>query len=255
MAAPLERGSDLYTGQHAPEATGVWKIDLTTGAAQLIVSLKAISELAFPGGYKGDSDLYFFREGWNTSGSRFIAFLKNSSKPVMTTGWSFAADGSDGRFFYDIPSQHAWLDDRLIFEGRTFSLYPDDGQGAGTRLAEVPVDCDPTILPGGDWIVADTYPLADGYQHLFMFHRPTKLFVPLAKLKNTARPGIHRVDLHVRASCDGRIISFDSSHEGKGRQFRQANPLRPSEEPCNRSASSLSSPEPVDISGLAAHRG
>jgi hypothetical protein len=145
MAAPLERGSDLYTGQHAPEATGVWKIDLTTGAAQLIVSLKAISELAFP--------------------------------------------------------------------------------------------------------------LADGYQHLFMFHRPTKLFVPLAKLKNTARPGIHRVDLHVRASRDGRIISFDSSHEGKGRQFRQANPLRPSEEPCNRSASSLSSPEPVDISGLAAHRG
>jgi hypothetical protein len=85
-------------------------MDLTTGKAQLIVSLKAMSELAFPAGYPGDTDLYFFREGWNTSGTRFIAFLKNSSKPVMTTGWSFAANGSDGRFFYDIPSHHAWLD-------------------------------------------------------------------------------------------------------------------------------------------------
>ena len=211
---------DPYKGQPAPEASGIWKMDLTTGKTQLIVSLKAMSELAFPAGYPGDTDLYFFREGWNTSGTRFIAFLKNSSKPVMTTGWSFAADGSDGRFFYDIPSHHAWLDDQLIFEGRTFSLYRDDGKGGpGTRVADVPVDCDPTILPGGDWIVADTYALADGYQYLFMFHRPTKLFVPLAKLKNTAQPGIHRVDFHARASRDGRIVSFDSSYEGKGRQL------------------------------------
>jgi hypothetical protein len=27
------------------------------------------------------------------------------------------------------------------------------------------------------------------------------------------------VDLHVRASRDGRLISIDSSHEGKGRQL------------------------------------
>ena len=86
-------------------------------------------------------------------------------------------------------------------------------------MAYVPVDCDPTILPGGDWIVADTYALADGYQYLFMFHRPTKLFVPLAKLKNTAQAGIHRVDFHARASRNGRIVSFDSSYEGKGRQL------------------------------------
>ena len=109
----------------------------------------------------------------------------------------------DGRFFYDLPSHDVWLDDHVIFEGRTFSLYRDDGKGgAGTRVADVPanVDVDPTILPGGDWILADTYPLANDYQYLFLFHRPTKLFVPLAKLKNTAQPGIHRVDFHARAS-------------------------------------------------------
>jgi hypothetical protein len=82
-------------------------------------------------------------------------------------------------------------------------------------------NADPTILPGpgGDWVLGDTYGL-DGFQQLFLFHRPSRLFVPLARLKTTApEKGIHRVDLHARASRDGRIVCIDSSHEGLGRQM------------------------------------
>jgi len=85
----------------------------------------------------------------------------------------------------------------------------------------VDANVDPTILPDpyGDWILADTYVL-DGVQHLFLFHRPTKLFVSLAKLKSTgAAKGVHRVDLHARCSRDGRIVSIDATHEGLGRQM------------------------------------
>ena len=211
---------DLYAGQRAPAATGIWKMDMKTGANQLIVDLERMAKIAFPQGYSGETDLYFFREGWNLSGSRFIAFLKNSSKPTYTTGWSISADGKDIRFFYDEPSHHVWLDDQVLFEGNKFRLYQDDGSGRAEYLAQVDTNCDPTFLPGqkNNWILADTYPIK-GYQYLFLYHRPSGLFVPLARLQNTAQPGIHRIDLHARASRNGRMISFDSSHEGKGRQM------------------------------------
>jgi hypothetical protein len=213
---------DPVEGQAAPAATGIWKMDLDSGKSELIVTLKRMSEIAFPGGYTGDTDLYIFREGWNPSGSRFLAFLKNSSRPTLTQGWSISADGRDIRFLYDQPSHHVWRDDDQVLEGNRFMLHRDDGHTrTSIKLADVPENCDPTFLPSphGDWILADTYPLANGYQYLFLFHVPTKLYVPLAKLKNTAQPGIHRVDFHSRASHDGRLVSFDSSYEGKGRQM------------------------------------
>lgn len=70
------------------------------------------------------------------------------------------------------------------------------------QLAPVKANADPTILPDpyDDWVLGDTYVL-DGVQHLFLFHRPTRLFVPLARLKSTApAKGVHRVDLHARCS-------------------------------------------------------
>jgi hypothetical protein len=88
------------------------------------------------------------------------------------------------------------------------------------RVADVgTVDFDPTVLPGGQWFLLDTYPL-EGSQHLVLFHRPSRLFVPLARLKNTAQVMTdYRVDLHARTSRDGRTVCIDATHEGLGRQM------------------------------------
>ena len=60
----------------------------------------------------------------------------------------------------------------------------------------------------------------DGFQHLFLFHRATKQFVPLAKLKGFgAADGLHRVDLHARTNRRGRPVCIDATHEGLGRQI------------------------------------
>jgi hypothetical protein len=94
------------------------------------------------------------------------------------------------------------------------------GQEVG-RLGAVGSNTDPTILPAPyrDWILGDTYVL-DGFQHLFLYHRPSDKFVPLARLKGTAaKRGIHRVDLHARTSRDGRLVCIDATHEGLGRQM------------------------------------
>ncbi|MBN1674993.1 MAG: nucleoside hydrolase [Kiritimatiellae bacterium] len=214
---------DPYAGQHAPAETGVWKIDLETGTDELLISLARMAQIAFPGGYTGDTDLYFFREVWNRAGTRFNAFLRNSSKPTYIHAWSVGADGTDVRYFYQRPSHTSWRDDRLLLEGYKWTLHRDDGTGqaAGRLSAEVDIDTDCAFVPGheDDWVVANTYPLPNGYQHLFLYHIPTKLFVPLAKLRNTAPRGIYRVDLHGRLSRDGRVVCMDASHEGKGRQM------------------------------------
>ena len=80
-----------------------------------------------------------------------------------------------------------------------FLLYRDDGTGrVAERLAEFEANADPTFVPGtgGHWVLGDTYAI-DGFQHLFLFHQPSRLFLPLAKLKTTAlENGMHRVDLH-----------------------------------------------------------
>ena len=211
---------DRYEGQIAPAEIGIEKMDMNTGRVELLISLQRMAEIAFPEGYKGKTNLYFFREGWNPSGTRFIAFLKNADRPVYTGGWSISADGQDVRFFYNVPSHHAWLDDDTILEGRYFSIYKDDGSGKQQRVADVgSVDFDPTVLPGGQWFLLDTYPL-QGYQYVVLYHRSSKLFVPLAKLKNTAQVMTdYRVDIHGRTSRDGRTVCIDATHEGLGRQM------------------------------------
>jgi hypothetical protein len=210
-----------YEKQLAPAQSGVEKMDMDTGRVEFLISLERIAKIAFPDGYTGETNLYFFREGWNPSGTRFIAFVRNMARPRHCSGWSISADGRDVRYFYDQPSHHTWQDDTTIFEGRYFSLITDDGSGeVAGRLAEVKANPDPTILPNpySEWVLGDTY-VMNGVQHLFLFHRPTTLFVPLARLESTAPKGTYRVDLHARCSRDGRIVSIDATHEGLGRQM------------------------------------
>ena len=68
-------------------------MDMKTGRVEFLISLKRMAEIAFPQGYTGKTNLYVFREGWNPSGTRFIAFLKNADRPTYTGGWSISADG------------------------------------------------------------------------------------------------------------------------------------------------------------------
>jgi hypothetical protein len=212
--------ADRYESQIAPSEIGVEKMDIKTGRVEFLISLKRMAEIAFPMGYQGKTNLYFFREGWNPSGTRFIAFLKNADQETYTGGWSISADGKDVRFFYMTPSHHAWLDDDTILEGRQFTIYEDDGSSKGKMVADVgSVDFDPTVLPGGEWFLLDTYPL-EGFQHVVLYHRKTRLFVPLARLKNTAQVDTdYRVDIHARTTRDGRTVCVDASHEVLGRQM------------------------------------
>jgi len=214
---------DPYENLQYTDQIFIEKMDMETGESEKLVHLEQLANIAFPDGYDGKTNLYFFREGWNPSGTRFITFLRNMDSPNRhVSGWSISAEGSDIRYFFDNPSHHAWVNDSVLFEGRYFATIKDDGTGiVNEPLAKVDANIDPTILPVpyDDWILGDTYVL-DGLQHVFLFYKPTKLFVPLARLKGLgAEDGIFRVDIHARCSRDGRKVAFDATFEGLGRQL------------------------------------
>ena len=197
---------------HLPDARAAGE----SGKSELVMSLERMATIAYPKGNPKTGHLYFFREGWNPSGTRFVAFIKDPANKLFQA-WSMAADGTDVRYLYYNPSHHSWLDDDHIFDygqhtppGGSSSVdgyyvFKDDGTGqAKERLWESKYDSHDSYLPGpgGDWIITDTYVIA-GFQYLFLYHRPTKLFIPLAKLKSTAEhvpnfTGEYRVDLHPR---------------------------------------------------------
>ena len=131
---------DVYKNQHAPSETGIWKMNMDTGKAELIITLQKMAAIAYPNGRPSSGCLYFFREGWNPSATRFIAFVKDPENGLFKA-FSIAADGTDVRYLYDNPSHHSWQDDNFVMDFgnhtprggasplKGYFLFKDDGTG------------------------------------------------------------------------------------------------------------------------------
>jgi hypothetical protein len=163
------------------------------------------------------------REGWNPSGTRIAAFVMGGD---LNQVWTTANDGTAVHAIYTGRSHQTWLDEMLMLDGRGFRLYDDvpGDTAAGTRFDNGPRNAHVTgsgtlgfasALPNWDWVLADTYPIPKEY--LFLFHRPTGLFIPLARLRRQRTPAT--------GSTAGEdeprrpTVTIDSSYEGVGRQL------------------------------------
>jgi len=58
---------DRYKNEYAPAGTGIWKMDMESGKAELIMTLKMMAGIAYPNGSPTAGCFYVFREGWNLS--------------------------------------------------------------------------------------------------------------------------------------------------------------------------------------------
>ena len=233
--------ADRNDGAWAPEAAYIWKMDVATGESEPVLSVADMAKRMFPPDHVPDPEatLYFFREGFNPTGNRFIFFVKDA-KPgarARTEGYSTNLDGTDIRYLYKSPSHHFWIDDQTVMDNgwhtppggsqevRGYFVFKDDGTGEPKELLYEAPNGHITLSRDGNWILTDTYNM-DGYIHLYMYHLPSKRLVPLAKLATHLNrqhvfesAGYYRIDLHPRFSPDGRTVSIDSSHEGLGRQI------------------------------------
>lgn len=221
---------DPHRRELAPEGSGIFRVDLSTGEQRLILSIADVVRIPYRRGYAPGTKHYVNHLLFSPDGSRFI-FLHRWSRPRGGTRMLTARpDGTDVRVVDDHgrTSHFCWRDPRHILawswhpsHGSAFYLY-EDGTGkvepVGKGIMTQNGHC--TYLPGGEWILNDTYPDWQRKQHVYLYHVPTGKSVMLGHFESPrGYGGEWRCDTHPRFSPDGNMVVVDSPHAGEGRQL------------------------------------
>ncbi len=224
----------------APKDSGICRLDLDSGKADLIISIADIARFGEIPDNPKRAKHYFNHLLFNTDGSRFVflhrwRLLDGDSRYKTVGGFgtrmlTATPGGEDVRVVdpHGKTSHFIWRDPRHILawawhpsNGNAFYLYEDGtdkvqivGKGIMTRNGHC------SYLPGNEWILNDTYPDKDRNQHVYLYHVARRKTVPLGRFHLPAEyKGEWRCDTHPRFSLDGRSVVIDSPHGGTGRQM------------------------------------
>jgi len=224
----------------APKGSGIYRVDLDSGKANMIISLADIVRFGEIPDDPKRAKHWFNHLLFNTDGSRFVflhrwRLLDGDSRYRTVGGFgtrmlTATPDGKDIRVVdpHGKTSHFIWRDPRHILawawhpsHGNAFYLYEDGtdnveivGRGIMTRNGHC------TYLPGNEWILNDAYPDKERKQPVYLYHVRTRKTVPLGRFYLAPEyKGEWRCDTHPRFSPDGRSVVIDSPHGGNGRQM------------------------------------
>ena len=226
--------ADPFENQLTPHEAGIWRMDMKTGKQKLLQSfLQAAMVPNLHSMWEPGAKHWFNHLLFSPDGSRFI-FLHRWRGPKQGSGFGtrmFTANRDGGDLHVLDPhggtSHFIWRDRTHVLawakhpsHGEKFYLYEDKTDNVeviGKDVMTVNGHC--TYLPGNAWILNDTYPQADGKQHLYLYEVASDKRVELgAFASDPPYRGEFRCDLHPRSSRDGTKVTIDSSHE-RGRQI------------------------------------
>ncbi len=237
---------DVFEKIKAPQQSGIWKVDLQTGESKLIISVAEMAAIPNNGEDLSNYWHWFNHILVSPDGKRFN-FLHRwrkkypgpeaASNGFITRMYTANIDGSD-KFCIDPSgdtSHFFWRDPSHILAwtkpiGRDWGFYLLEDKTGNTELVGIESmtgNGHNTYVPGtsNEWILNDTYPDAiDKKQTLYLYHVPTKRKIVLGRFyENPIHKGEWRCDLHPKASQDGRLVTFDSTHEKDMRQMFMVN--------------------------------
>lgn len=235
--------ADPYEAVKAPSEIGIYKMELSTGNTELLLS---IAEIAKFGDLEEDLSHYwhYFNHILISPNDQRFVFLhrwrkeladrsRRASGGFITRMITANLDGSDP-YVLDpsgYTSHFIWKNDREVCmwtkpkdKPAGFYLFEDRSKRVEAIGASwMKVNGHNTYLPNtrGDWILNDTYPQGkERMQELYLYQVSTNKKISLGKFHEPARfKGEWRSDLHPKASRDGKYVIFDSTHEGDGRQI------------------------------------
>ena len=224
---------DPFKSDIAPEDTGIWRVDFTNGQINLLFSVADAARLTGNLIDSNQNKQWFNHLVVSPEGNR-ISFLHRYREPITestsTRMITINNDGSDP--FVVIPSAHTshyiWRDEEHLLawtntpkEGYGFYIFKDKGSlvsSVGSGILIEDGHC--TYLSDKRWILNDTYPDRERFQHVHLFDTVTGTKIPLADLHSPfPYTGEWRCDTHPRSSADGTKIVVDSPHGGDGRQL------------------------------------
>ncbi|MCS7237044.1 MAG: hypothetical protein NZ899_02090 [Thermoguttaceae bacterium] len=221
---------DPFAHIPAPAESGIWWMDLVTGDHRLVISLADLAAIPFPKEENSRATHWFNHLLVSPGGERFV-FLHRWRQPGasrwLTRMVTAGPDGSGLRILDDngVTSHFIWRDAShiLAWSGReapgAFYVFADTPERQ-VQLVYTHVDGHCSYLPGGEWIVCDTYPDADRLQHVYLYHVPSGQKVPVGSFYSPPQfAGEWRCDTHPRVSRSGKWICIDSPDEKEGRQM------------------------------------
>ncbi len=221
-----------FSKNQSIDKDGIWRVNLDTGCADLIISLARLSETnpcksMVGAAHKVNHLLY------SPSGKHFI-FLHRfyNKKRKYSRLYSANTDGNELTLLMDdhMVSHYHWRDDEnIIVWGRKRQFgdhyYLVNVKNAkskiiGENILDIYDDGHCTFSPNCRWILTDTYPDRGRMQLLILFDTKENKFLILGSFFSPPQfSGAKRCDLHPRWSPDGKWISIDSAHEGIRRAY------------------------------------
>jgi Tol biopolymer transport system component len=226
-----EYGYDVEVGnfsaEQPPERDGLWRVDLDSGTARLVVSLAELSALQ-PRADMGSAEHKVNHAVYSPAGTRFV-FMHRWLGPNGKFSRLYVADsdGSGLRMLLDhrMVSHYAWRDERRLL---VWARAPEHGDRyylldvtTGAREACCAGKLDrfgdghPSFSPDGQWIVTDSYPDRGRMRRLLLCRPDDCVVIEAGAFHSPWRyDGPERCDLHPRWNRDGTRVSIDSSHEG-----------------------------------------
>ncbi len=209
-----------------PDDDGLFLLNIEDGSSQLILSiadvLSKVNDERLKGGLTWFNHVLF-----NTDGTRILFFCRvRSDKGFYSSLWTVNPDGSDLTlqipFDYRI-SHFDWKSPTVILvttdivNEMGFVEFTDgmkDFKPIGRGV--LPNDGHASYSPDREWLLCDTYPRGpDHLAELMLYNVAEKQKYILGKFHHEEKfSGDIRCDLHPRWSSDGKIITFDSVHEG-----------------------------------------
>ncbi len=225
-------GDPFYYENHSAN-DGIFLIDMKTGKSRLILSMEQIWDFYGRECYKGtDKKITVNHITFNTDASRFLFLVRDfaaEGQKYLTATITANTDGSDlfllasggaqshyywkdkeTVIFYcdgrDLPCARGWLHNYII-KDKTH-----EGELVGGGFFNR--DNHMSYTPDRKLLLTDTYPDESRIQHLRVSDLARDLCLEIGGYYSMQAPVDCRCDLHPRFSPDGRLISFDSTHEG-----------------------------------------
>ena len=228
---------DPYADDPAPQDSGIVRVDLHSGNADLILSLADIARTGNIPNQKLGIKHYFNHLLFSPDGSRFIALhrWRYPDGSRLTRAITANSDGSDVRIVCPngYTSHFIWRDaESILAQSRHWDgndgwgnfLFQDvDGGGDVREVGRGVLDPSGHVsyLPGGQWILNDTYPKTrERIQTPHLYEIASGKRIDLAAFHlPAAYTGEWRGDTHPRFSPDGKTVCVDVPVAGEGRQL------------------------------------